>query len=500
MSKLEVSNPNYAAQIVVINQFKDLEGCDNVKAAIVNGEQVIVGKDLEPGVKGVMFPLECTLSPVYLSKNNLYSEPSLNADQTKKGFFGKHGRVVAKKFRGHQSDGYFASLESLSVLGIDIHDLKQGDVFTGIDGTPICWKFIPTPKTEKKNGKGITKTKRPTTDKFIQEGVFRLHYDTTNINRYSGRFDEDPVVSISYKLHGTSAIFANLPVRRFHPIKRWWMDHNIFVDHSVTKWVNGILKAWRISQKITKSISTALSSIEDFVVSSLYSTDNTYGESLIRMLGFDVVTHSYNSVASSGRVIKYVGSSRNTKGFYEDDIWSIVNEEVKDRIPKGFTVYGEIVGYTPSGFPIQGEYTYGCERGEHKFFVYRVTQTNADGQVFELSWPTMLLFCKKYDFTPVPELFYGKVSSFLFENGRTLSDDEKLGDVFIEKMSELYLDIPCFMCKKPLVCEGVVVRIDGLHSSEAFKHRSYGFKEFESKQNDKGIVDIETMQSESEQE
>ena len=95
------------------------------------------------------------------------------------------------------------------------------------------------------------------------------------------------------------------------------------------------------------------------------------------------------------------------------DIWSQVQDEVKDRIPKGYTVYGEIVGWTAGGKMIQKGYHYGCSQGEHRLLVYRVTTTNADGKVSELAWKPMLEFCAKYGFEPVLELFYGRACDFV---------------------------------------------------------------------------------------
>lgn len=61
------------------------------------------------------------------------------------------------------------------------------------------------------------------------------------------------------------------------------------------------------------------------------------------------------------------------KGYYEEDVYTkmIKQYNLKEVIPKGCGIYGEIVG---SG--IQDGYSYGCAQGEHKFFVYDVRSTN----------------------------------------------------------------------------------------------------------------------------
>jgi RNA ligase (TIGR02306 family) len=57
------------------------------------------------------------------------------------------------------------------------------------------------------------------------------------------------------------------------------------------------------------------------------------------------------------------------KGFYETDVYTkIVKQyDLMNKIPKGYVIYGEIVG---DG--IQKNYTYGCGPGEHKLYVYDI--------------------------------------------------------------------------------------------------------------------------------
>ena len=83
-------------------------------------------------------------------------------------------------------------------------------------------------------------------------------------------------------------------------------------------------------------------------------------------------------------------------GEVNGDVWGEVAAEVQDRIPKGFTIYGEIVGYTKDGSAIQKGYHYGCRPSTHRFLVYRVTFTSVDGHQIELGWPQKQEFCKKF--------------------------------------------------------------------------------------------------------
>lgn len=56
-------------------------------------------------------------------------------------------------------------------------------------------------------------------------------------------------------------------------------------------------------------------------------------------------------------------------GYYDEDVYTkMVNQyDLKNRIPKGYVIYGEIVGDK-----IQKNYMYGCKSGEHKLYVFDV--------------------------------------------------------------------------------------------------------------------------------
>ena len=85
----------------------------------------------------------------------------------------------------------------------------------------------------------------------------------------------------------------------------------------------------------------------------------------------------------------------------------LIADSLCRKIPQGFTIYGEAVGWTKNSKPIQKGYTYCCEPGTFKTLIYRVTFTNPEGEVIELTWPQMREFCKKQDLEMVKEIFYG---------------------------------------------------------------------------------------------
>ena len=446
--KITLDNINYCASVVNLKTFVDLPNCDNVKAAILFGNSVIVSKDAKEGDIGIYFPLECAISKEFLGANNLYRKFEFgNKDTTKTGFFEQHGRVKCCKFRGNKSEGFFIGIETLNFLGFTTTDFTVGMNFNKLDDIEICKKYVIERNipTEKKP----VKSKTPRFTDIIVENQFRFHYDTQQFKRNLDKFNDlDTIVSISNKWHGTSSVNSHILTNR-----------NL----------------------------------------------NWY-EKLLVKFGIKLNIKQYAVVAASRKVIKSVDeiTKGNEQHFYKEDIWTIVKDEIKDRIPKGFTVYGEIVGYVPSGGAIQSlkgnAYHYGCSEKEHKFIVYRITFTNEDGKVIELYWNQMKSFCVKYGFTHVVEHFYGTIGEFIESNNKGIrfgltNNTNEVSEKFLELLSDKYLEKMCPYNNNKVPAEGVVIRIDSLEESQAFKLKSFLFLKGESEELDKGIIDTETMES-----
>ena len=122
-------------------------------------------------------------------------------------------------------------------------------------------------------------------------------------------------------------------------------------------------------------------------------------------------------------------------------------------------------------------------------FVYRVTFTNSDGIVTELTSPQVQWFCDKYDFEYPHTYFTGKYLEFITHVLKIpLSEVGLKDEEIIRKMEELYNEKDCWMCTNKVPEEGVVLRVDRLDGFEAYKLKSFRFLEGESKQEE---VDIE---------
>lgn len=430
MKLKQPKNNNYCAIVCEIKTLLPLEGCDFVQAAIIMGQQVIVGKDVKIGDIGLYFPVETQLSETYLKVNNLYRKSELNTDIEKKGYFEENGRIRCVKFRGNKSEGLFMPLTSLDDINFSAGQLSLGDEFDELNGIQICQKYIPkfnrvpgTPSTKK--NKNLKKHE----SKLI-ENQFRFHEDTSQLYRNLHKIKPDSLISISYKLHGTSMVSSKILCKK--PLK----------------WYEKILKKLRIN----------------------------------------IIDTEYDFVYSSRKVIKNAELNK-TEHYYDTDIWGLAHDKIKDFLLDGMSTYCEIVGYTPSGAGIQGKYDYGCEPGKFEVYIYRITYTNPSGKVFEFSARQVQDFCKEKGLKAVPELYYGTALQFCeIEIGNPFSHEEFLGGIKVK-----YNEKDCYMCKNRLPEEGAVIRIEG-NNFEAYKAKSFNFYKMESDNLDKNIIDIESDQ------
>lgn len=434
MSLKKPKNSNYAAVVVEIKTLIPLENCDNVQAAIIMGNQVIVSNDVKIGDIGLYFPLECQLSREYLSNNNLYrvskNKPNLNVDTTVKGgYFEENGRIRCQPFRGHKSEGLFMPLESLNFTRANYHNLSLNDCFDELEGVTICSKYVVKQNKTPGLSNGSKNKKGKKYESKLVENQFKFHQDTSMLYRNLHRISSATLISITYKEHGTSGISSKVLCKK--PLK-WY-------------------------EKVLKSI------------------------------GVNIVDTTYDYIYSSRKVIKNESMNPNPTHFYDEDIWSIAHNEIKDYIQDGMTLYYEIVGYLPNGKFIQKDYDYGCENGKHKVKIYRITYTNQNGKVFEFSAKQVQDWCNKNGLEPVYELFYGYASEFSDER----LNDENWGNKFLENIKAEYNEKKCFMCKNDVPEEGVVIRVEGL-DFEAYKQKSNAFYERETKLLDKGESDIES--------
>lgn len=442
----------YCCTIIQIDKVESIPNSDFLGIVNVNGLPIVVRKDQVKEGDIVFYAAnETKLADKFLSINNLYEESSLNKDTTKKGYFNKWGRVRTVKLRGVQSFGFIFTLAELNkAYNINISDLAP---YVNIDFDSIndeLFISVYLPPIKECNSSNTHKTKKATKkanriDRIIP-GKFNFHYDTQPLGKNLGRFKLDDMITISVKLHGTSAIFGN--VKSNIPNKLPWYK----------KFIN------------------------------LFG--NIFPKSHV----------GYSEIYSSRTVIKNRwANTENSQSYYDIDLWGEYAKLLDGKIPEGMTIYGEIIGYvTGKNTFIQKGYDYKCRPGTNKLMIYRINvedknNTTHEWNVSEVyNWTLELI--KKYTelkpyIHPIDILYHGPIKEFIpldpaqhwQENFlKALSEDKGLG---MEQLEPL--------CTNKVPREGIVLRIDNDPIKEAFKLKCIKFLTRESKEIDKGNVDIE---------
>jgi len=428
---------NYTATVITLPVKQKVEGLDNLVKVEVFGNDCLISKDSNEEDLYLFFPAECQLSQKFLSENNLYRHSNFNKDSTKAGFFEDTGRVKAIKFRGIISTGFVIPATSLmDLVGWgDAHyvysTLKVGDEFNEIGDVEVCRKFTRKENTPRTKEEGYLKRVKKM-DKMIPN-QFRFHSDTSPLARNIYKLDPNDIITISDKLHGTSAIFSNVLINK------------------KLKW---------------------------------------YEKALKRYFKIPIESVEYDNIYSSRRVIKNEGYNvHESKGYYGEDIWGQYMQILKDKIEEGITLYGEIVGWLQSGKYIQSKYDYGCLPGESEFYIYRITYTKPNGQVIEFNQTQMEEYCNKYQIKQVPILYYGKAKDLFSSIDTRLHWHEQ----FLKALSDVYLEIDCKMCRNKVPREGICLRVEK-GRFETFKYKSKLFTLHETKALDKGEENIEDNQ------
>lgn len=420
---IKENSKNYACAVVEIKEVHSIEGADRVQKVIVQGNEVVCSKDVKVGDTMLYFCSGTKLNEDYCRFNNLLDKAEMNNDTSVKGFIShKQFRCKAVKLRGIVSNGMLMPLNSLDALHLDFKKgLKVGDEFTDIDNYSICEKYFVPARNSNPGGKAPKKLGNRIQDVII-ENQFRFHSDTEHFVKHQNKFTQESEIIITRKIHGSSLILSNVLVNKKLNFK----------------------------------------------------------ERLFNLFGANIPKSEYGIVWSSGKpkskLPKGVESENNkwetpNPSFYSADIWARAYKEIGDKIEKGISIYAEIVGKG-----IQGEmFTYNQEYG---IYIYRITNTNVDGQVYEFSWEQLKEYCNKYGLNHVEEYFVGKVKEMVV-----------LDESLLSYLQQKYLNKSYPDCK---IDEGVCIRLRG--SEEIFKLKSPNFIKMESDAQEKGETNLEDNQ------
>lgn len=416
-------NANYVATVVALKNLYDLDGFDNVKGARIFGYQVLVGRDSD--IVGVFFPAETQLSDEYCYENNLFREDSRTGNLNKEK--GKSGYMEKNR-----------RVKAIKFRGAESHGLfmpLDSLKYTGVDISELR----EGDEFDKLNGHEICrkyvipkKVGRP--QQMVDRGFVRAdkkfmpeHIDTINFFKYADTISPESEAIVTQKLHGTSIRIAHTLVNRKPSII----------------------------------------------------------ERIASFFGAKIADVEYAYLYGSRKVIKDANNPKQNH-FYDIDIWTREGRKLDGIIPKNYIVYGELVGWTPEGSPIQKGYTYDLETGTCRLYVYRIAVVNRDGFKTDLSWDQVIQFCEENGLHTVPELYRCPMKNL------TSNDCERVRAL----MDRRYFD-DGMMGVVPLsdadtVDEGVCIRVEGL-LPRIYKAKAPKFLEHETKILDAGDEDLETV-------
>lgn len=448
-------NSNYLAKVVVLGKVWKHPNADKLSLTSVDNSLVIVGNYAKEGDTYVYFPLECAINKTFLASNNSFADSTLNSNKEAKGFFRDTGRVRAVKLRGILSEGYLvpASVffnwvgytEEVSKFVGKEFDTAERNVNGVIESVLICEKYVPYQERSKGPANIPKKDKTKRFNRLVP-GQFHFHVDTQQLKKNIHQINPEDIITITEKLHGTSAVYSKILVNR------------------------------------------KLGSLEK----------------LARFFGVKVKETEYDVIYSSRSVIKnqYIyAEDKKLQQWYKEDIWALGKSVVENALLPGMTIYAELVGYLPSGGWIQKGYDYGCDPNKFKVYVYRITKTDVDGNVLEYTTNQCLAHCKLYGLEFVPIHFYGEAQSYTpldFHPNTPMADCSDPIKVWRESLlnvlSEEFLEKKCKMCKTNVPAEGIVVTVEK-STFTPFKLKSQAFFLKETEDLDNGEIDIETLES-----
>ena len=408
-------NSNYLAQILKLDSVYPHPNAEKLQLAEIQNSVVVTDLTSKVGDIYVYCPVESQISSKFLSWSNSFRDPLLNQDKTAKGFFDAKGRVKMIKLRGEYSNGYIISFEKFSEFvsseyGVFLKDIEENISFDTICGELFISKYEP-PIQESSSPSPKTKVKK--FDRLV-ENQFRLHSDTENLRKEIYKINPEDYISITNKYHGSNGVVSNVLIKR------------------------------RLS----------------------------FVEKIIKFLGIKVSETEYGMIYASRNVIKNkdiaIGVS---KGFYKEDIWKSVADEVYPKLDKGISVYGEVIGWVNGQSMIQTPYDYGILKGQRDFLVFRIDYTNQDGEVISFSHEQIQAYCNKKQLKTPETYYYGKAKD-LFD---IPFDSPEWGKTFLKKLEGQYLDKVDPLCSTRLPMEGVVVSRQIPFKWDAYKLKDLKF-------------------------
>jgi len=285
-----MENLNSVCYVGRIGEIRPIEGADNIELAIVNGWHAITKKGQHNVGEQVIIATTDAVIPL-----------SISDDLGVTGYLRKGQRVRTVKLRGVYSECLIMPMDLL----VFIENINDGDDMMETLGVV---KYEPPVKMVEMSVGGRK-------FKYHQNPNFHIYYKFPNLKNAPEMFNEEDIVTITRKLHGTNARYGVVKkkslslwdqVRKFFGVK--WVGYEyVYGSHNVEKGSDSqgfystdvwgtIADNYEIKSKLWKFVKTFAS--EEYLGDGLIIYGEIYGHGIqknydyglegLRFAGFDV--------------------------------------------------------------------------------------------------------------------------------------------------------------------------------------------------------------------
>lgn len=357
---------SYQLIVASIESIRPIEKADRIVAATILGNEVVVGIDSKVGDILIYAETDGIFKDDFCINNDLFPKLDANGKKIGGGFFTPgKARIRAQKFKGVKSHGFAFPPSYLSYTGYKINSLKKGDRFNELNGIKIAEKYYTAATIRAMNNATKQKKKQP-------HSLMMKEFSDVGQFRYYGKdIPKGALISLQNKKHGTSNRIS-------------YVLQNIELN-KIQKFINKFIPIFKDKKR-------------EYLI----------GSRRVVLLPKDITKEGFHGT--------------------EDFRYELL-PIVKDKLPLGFTLYGEITGWV-NGKPIMGahdltkpeykdiknlfpspmHFAYGDGEGQHTFTLYHATFANEDGYQIDLSWEEVknlaIKLGIKHTFEFEPEFIY----------------------------------------------------------------------------------------------
>jgi hypothetical protein len=213
-----MENNNSVCFVARINEIKPIEGADNIEQGVIGGWNCIIKKGQYKVDDLVAVATTDAVIPQHLSD-----------DMNVTNYLRKGGRVRTVKLRGVYSECLIIPIEK---TGLFKYEFTEGKDLMDI---MYIYKYEPPAvQIQLSSGRKI---------KYHQNPNFGVYYKFPNLKNVKGMFNEEDLVEITRKMHGTNARYGIVKKRKmsiWDKVKRFfgneWAEYEyVYGSHNVEK-------------------------------------------------------------------------------------------------------------------------------------------------------------------------------------------------------------------------------------------------------------------------